>query len=162
MLIDDSPRRQWRRAKLEELGRRRHRQSLQYTFLYDHQEEMGVPLSPTTMTLHRQCSMMSEQTLWKKQHPPEPAQASGPSLTFDKSLDLHLADEDVHLVHFPRGHTDGDTVAFFERAKVVSMGDLYFSGMYPIYHPEHDDLPPKKWTLFHAANANFSYSAGDM
>jgi hypothetical protein len=29
-------------------------------------------------------------------------------------------------------------VVFFTKGKVVSMGDLYFSGMYPIFHPEHD------------------------
>jgi glyoxylase-like metal-dependent hydrolase (beta-lactamase superfamily II) len=32
---------------------------------------------------------------------------------------------------------DGDSVVFFEKSNVVNMGDLYFSGMYPIFHPEH-------------------------
>lgn len=45
--------------------------------------------------------------------------------------------EEVRIVHLTHGHTDGDTVVFFPQGKVVSMGDLYFSGMYPIFHPEH-------------------------
>jgi glyoxylase-like metal-dependent hydrolase (beta-lactamase superfamily II) len=80
--------------------------------------------------------LMTEQTLWKKQHPPMPKQA-WPTLTFDQSIKLFLNGEEVQIIHMVHGHTDGDTVVFFPQNKVVSMGDLYFSGMYPIFHPEH-------------------------
>ena len=80
---------------------------------------------------------MTEQTLWKKQHPPVSVSAL-PILTFDQAIALHLDQEEVKVIHLPRGHTDGDSVVFFTQNKIVSMGDLYFSGMYPIFHPEHD------------------------
>jgi len=54
-----------------------------------------------------------------------------PSITYEKSLSLHMNDEEIELIHFPRGHTDGDSVVFFKKANVVHMGDHFFSGFYP-------------------------------
>jgi glyoxylase-like metal-dependent hydrolase (beta-lactamase superfamily II) len=80
--------------------------------------------------------LKTEQLLWKKTHPAFPSVAL-PILTFDQLLSLHFNGEEVQMVHFPGGHTDGDTAVFFEKGKVASLGDLYFAGMYPIFHPEH-------------------------
>jgi glyoxylase-like metal-dependent hydrolase (beta-lactamase superfamily II) len=54
-----------------------------------------------------------------------------PVITYTDGLTIHWNDEDVRLVHFPLGHTDGDTVVFFSDSKVVHLGDLMFNGMFP-------------------------------
>ncbi|WP_370279556.1 MBL fold metallo-hydrolase [Pontibacterium sp.] len=54
-----------------------------------------------------------------------------PSLTYDSTLTLHMNGETVKLVHYPGGHTDGDTVVFFDEANVVHTGDHFFNGFFP-------------------------------
>lgn len=125
-------------SKLKELKGGSPRFIVNTHFHYDHtggNEVFGPTATIIAATAVRD-RLMSEQTLWKKQHPPAPQQAL-PNLTYDQSLTLHFNDEEIRIVHYPHGHTDGDTVVFFLESKVVSMGDLYFSGMYPIFHPEH-------------------------
>ena len=54
-----------------------------------------------------------------------------PSVTFSDKLTLHAGGQVIRLVHFPRAHTDGDTVVFIDGPKVVHMGDMFFNGMFP-------------------------------
>ena len=54
-----------------------------------------------------------------------------PDVTFEDSVTLHFAGEEIELVHYGKGHTDGDSVVFFKNAEVVHMGDLYFSNRFP-------------------------------
>lgn len=54
-----------------------------------------------------------------------------PSLTFANSMNLHFNGEQLHVVHYPNGHTDGDAVIFFRNNNVVHMGDHYFKGIFP-------------------------------
>jgi len=62
-----------------------------------------------------------------------PVPAGGlPTITFEHALALHFDGETIRVLHLPPGHTDGDSVVFFERADVVHMGDLFFNGLYPI------------------------------
>ncbi|HWM84951.1 MAG TPA: MBL fold metallo-hydrolase, partial [Kofleriaceae bacterium] len=39
-----------------------------------------------------------------------------PVVTYQQQVSLHMNGEEIRLVHFPRGHTDGDTVVFFTGA----------------------------------------------
>jgi glyoxylase-like metal-dependent hydrolase (beta-lactamase superfamily II) len=55
--------------------------------------------------------------------PPE----AWPTVTFDGEMDLHLNGEDIRLLKLPAGHTDGDVVVFFAKAKVVHMGDVFIA-----------------------------------
>jgi cyclase len=126
-------------AKLKELGGDAPRFIVNTHFHYDHSggnEVLGSSSVVIAATAVRD-RLGKEQLLWKKKHPPLPKQA-WPVLTFERELVLHLNGESVRIVHLPKGHTDGDTVVFFPNRKVASMGDLYFSGMYPIFHPEHE------------------------
>jgi cyclase len=62
----------------------------------------------------------------------EPIPREGlPVVTYQESASLHMNGEEIKLIHFPRGHTDGDTVVFFSGANVVHMGDHFFSGRFP-------------------------------
>ncbi len=54
-----------------------------------------------------------------------------PSITYQKAMKLHFNEEEISLVHYANGHTDGDSVVFFKKANVVHMGDHFFSGFYP-------------------------------
>lgn len=54
-----------------------------------------------------------------------------PVITFDHHLTVHINGEDIRAVHFPNGHTDGDSVIFFTKSNVVHMGDNYFAGLFP-------------------------------
>ncbi|MBA3770525.1 MAG: MBL fold metallo-hydrolase, partial [Blastocatellia bacterium] len=45
-----------------------------------------------------------------------------PILTYTESMSIFLNGEEVKLVHYPNGHTDGDTVVFFINANVVHLG----------------------------------------
>ncbi|MBZ5505626.1 MAG: MBL fold metallo-hydrolase [Acidobacteriia bacterium] len=58
--------------------------------------------------------------------------AALPIITFENDVSVHLNGEDIHAIHFPHGHTDGDSVIFFKQSNVVHMGDDFFNGgMFP-------------------------------
>ena len=54
-----------------------------------------------------------------------------PVVTYDQSIAVHFNGEDLDVVHYPHGHTDGDSVIFFTGSNVVHMGDDFFNGMFP-------------------------------
>jgi cyclase len=54
-----------------------------------------------------------------------------PIVTYTESMSLYINGEEIRAVHFPNGHTDGDTVVFFKNANVVHLGDDFFVGRFP-------------------------------
>ncbi|MEE8429072.1 MAG: MBL fold metallo-hydrolase [Gammaproteobacteria bacterium] len=76
--------------------------------------------------------LMSRQEikLFNMVQEPQPKEAL-PVITFDDSLSIHFNGEELKVVHYPRGHTDGDTMVFFTGSNVVHMGDHYFARMFP-------------------------------
>jgi cyclase len=54
-----------------------------------------------------------------------------PAVTYSDKLTLYAGDEQIRLVHYPHAHSNGDTVVFFEKSKVVHMGDMFFNGLFP-------------------------------
>ncbi len=62
--------------------------------------------------------------------PPAPKDAL-PVITFNDRASLHVNGEEIRAVHFPHGHTDGDSVIYFTQSNVVHMGDDFFNGMFP-------------------------------
>jgi glyoxylase-like metal-dependent hydrolase (beta-lactamase superfamily II) len=65
--------------------------------------------------------------------PPTPPAAHGalPVLTFDDRVFVHLNGEDIRAIHFPAGHTDGDSVIVFTQSNVVHMGDDFVTYGFP-------------------------------
>ena len=55
---------------------------------------------------------------------PQPKDAL-PIITYDDVVTLHLNGEDIRVQHFPSGHTDGDSIVFFSKSRVVHMGDEF-------------------------------------
>jgi cyclase len=51
-----------------------------------------------------------------------------PVITFDQSASVHFNGEEIKLIHYGAGHTDGDSVIYFTRANVVHMGDQFVNG----------------------------------
>jgi cyclase len=54
-----------------------------------------------------------------------------PIVTYTDTMSLNFDGEELKLVHFPAGHTDGDTVVFFTKSNVVHMGDDFFLNSFP-------------------------------
>ncbi len=54
-----------------------------------------------------------------------------PILTFDHDVTVHLNGEDIRALHFPSGHTDGDSIIFFPTSNVVHMGDDFVRYGFP-------------------------------
>ena len=61
---------------------------------------------------------------------PAPREAL-PVVTFNDRATVHLNGEDIRAVHFPGGHTDGDSVIFFTKSNVVHMGDDFVTYGFP-------------------------------
>jgi cyclase len=61
---------------------------------------------------------------------PQPKDAL-PILTFDHDMTVHLNGEDIRALHFPSGHTDGDSIIFFPTSNVVHMGDDFVRYGFP-------------------------------
>jgi glyoxylase-like metal-dependent hydrolase (beta-lactamase superfamily II) len=62
----------------------------------------------------------------------EPMAAAGlPVVTYAGSVSVHFNGEEIRVIHYPHGHTDGDSVIFFTKSNVVHMGDDFFAGRFP-------------------------------
>ena len=62
----------------------------------------------------------------------KPAEKAGlPIITFEHDVTVHLNGEDIRALHFPSGHTDGDSIIFFPKNNVVHMGDDFVRYGFP-------------------------------
>lgn len=64
------------------------------------------------------------------EHKPAPKEAL-PIITFEHDVTVHLNGEDIRALHFPAGHTDGDSVIYFPQSNVVHMGDDFVTYGFP-------------------------------
>lgn len=71
-----------------------------------------------------------KSTVFNSTTPPSPKEAL-PVITFDQTLTVHFNGEDIRAIHYPKGHTDGDSVVFFSASNVVHLGDDFFAGRFP-------------------------------
>jgi len=74
--------------------------------------------------------------LMKSTTPPAPKDAL-PIITFNDRATVYLNGEDIRAIHFPNGHTDGDSVIFFPHANVVHMGDDFVTYGFPFVDVEN-------------------------
>jgi glyoxylase-like metal-dependent hydrolase (beta-lactamase superfamily II) len=64
---------------------------------------------------------------WAAANPKE----AWPVVTFGDRVSIHFNGEEIKAIHFPKGHTDGDSIIFFIGSNVVHMGDDFFAGRFP-------------------------------
>ena len=80
--------------------------------------------------VRRRLATEQKSEFFKRTTPASPKEAL-PVITFDKSLSVHFNGEEIKVIHFPKGHTDGDSVIFFTTSNVVHMGDDFFVAAFP-------------------------------
>jgi cyclase len=54
-----------------------------------------------------------------------------PLITYNASMTFYFNGEEVRVVHYPHGHTDGDSVIYFTSSNVAHLGDDFFAGRFP-------------------------------
>ncbi len=70
--------------------------------------------------------MLGEQTSGRGNPRPAPKSAL-PAVTYADGVKMHINGDEMHIIHIPTGHTDGDSIVFWKKANVIHMGDLYFN-----------------------------------
>ena len=80
--------------------------------------------------VRKRLSTEQKSEVFKRTTPASPKEAL-PVITFGQSLSVHFNGEEIRVIHFPQGHTDGDSVIFFISSNVVHMGDDFFAGRFP-------------------------------
>ena len=120
------------RAALAKLGPGKLEFVLNTHWLSDHTGGNAIfgPQAPIIGHRHVRERLSSRQHVLGRVVEPSPPEAL-PVITFDDSVSIHFNGEEIRAVHFPRGHTDGDSVIFFTGANVVHMGDDFFAGIFP-------------------------------
>lgn len=54
-----------------------------------------------------------------------------PAVTHEHGVSLHFNGEEIRVIPLGPGHTDGDSVVYFTKSKVVHMGDQFFRDRFP-------------------------------
>jgi cyclase len=81
--------------------------------------------------VRRRLSTEQKSKFFNRTTPPSPKEAL-PVITFDQAISIFFNGEEIKVIHFPHGHTDGDSVIFFTGSNVVHMGDDFFAGRFPV------------------------------
>ena len=117
---------------LKALGSARPRFILNTHFHGDHTEGNEFFGKDSTIIAHVNVRkrLSQDNTVLGRLVPAAPVQA-WPMITYTESMSIHVNGDDVKAMYFPSGHTDGDTVVFFNKANVVHLGDDFFVGRFP-------------------------------
>ena len=119
-------------AALKELGSDKPRFVLNTHWHGDHTEGNEFFGKESTIVAHINVRkrLMDPPTIFGQKTAPYQPFAL-PIVTYTESMTIHINGEEVRLVHYPNGHTDGDTIVFFDKANVVHLGDDFFVGRFP-------------------------------
>ena len=74
---------------------------------------------------------MTKETITNSKTTPPRDKDAWPVITFDEQIDFHLNNEDIEVIHFGSGHTDGDAIIHFKKANAFHAGDLFVRYGYP-------------------------------
>ena len=81
--------------------------------------------------VRQRLSVEQKSKFFNRTTPASPKEAL-PVITFDQAVSIFFNGEEIKVIHFPKGHTDGDSVIFFTGSNVVHMGDDFFNGRFPV------------------------------
>ena len=59
------------------------------------------------------------------------AKGALPVITFRQDSTVHFNGENIEILHYTSGHTDGDAIVFFRKSNVVHMGDNFVRYGFP-------------------------------
>ena len=90
-------------------------------------KRMGV----TVIAHERVRERMMKEHVYKETKEPPRDKDAWPVITLADRVSLHLNDEDIDLLHFGNGHTDGDVIVHFKKANVFHTGDIFVRYGYP-------------------------------
>jgi cyclase len=97
----------------------------------------NLPLHDATIIAHdnvrkrlAQSNMLGNGGSMKMEQPAGPPEAL-PVITFQHDVTLHVNGEDIHALHAPSGHTDGDSLVFFPKSNVLHTGDDFVRYGFP-------------------------------
>ena len=76
-------------------------------------------------------NVLNRMTLRVPNQPPVPDEALPDDEYGTPQKDLFFNGEAVVIYHMPRAHTDGDSIVFFRRSDVVSVGDIFTPDRWP-------------------------------
>jgi glyoxylase-like metal-dependent hydrolase (beta-lactamase superfamily II) len=68
---------------------------------------------------------------------PPPPEGQWPEITFDRQITLHMNGEEIKVIGLP-AHSEGDSIVYFTKSKVLHMGDNYFPDTSPMLFPGPD------------------------
>jgi glyoxylase-like metal-dependent hydrolase (beta-lactamase superfamily II) len=54
-----------------------------------------------------------------------------PTITFARDTVFNVNGDELHVMHVPSAHTDGDSIVHFTKSNVIHMGDTFFNKLYP-------------------------------
>jgi len=136
LIVDDDYRQMGEKlaAALKALGQEKPRFILNTHWHGDHTQGNEIFGKDSTIVAHfnvrTRMSQSNVNTFFNSTTPASPVHA-WPVVTYTESMSIHINGDEVKMVHFPNGHTDGDTVVFFTKANVVHLGDDFFVGRFP-------------------------------
>lgn len=107
----------------------------------DHTSGNAIIGKGANIIAHKNCKASFLKGLKPEQNP---SMVGAPHTTYEGEMELKLDENPIFLHHFGPGHTSGDTVVIFPKAKVIHTGDLFFSGM-PPYIDVRDGASTKNW-----------------
>lgn len=119
-------------AALKQLGSEKPRFILNTHWHGDHTEGNEFFGKDSTIVAHVNVRkrLLDPPIIFGQKTSPYPSFAL-PIVTYTESMTIYINGEEIRLVHYPNGHTDGDTVVFFDKANVVHFGDTFFAGRFP-------------------------------
>jgi cyclase len=74
---------------------------------------------------------MKETTTFRGQARKPSETVALPMMTYGAGMSVYFNGEQIKAIHFPKGHTDGDTILYFVNSNVVHLGDDFFAGRFP-------------------------------
>lgn len=134
LIVDDqfAPLAEKIRAALQKLGEAKLKYVLNTHWHGDHTGSNVKFGSEATIIAHDNVRkrLASDQQVMGEKVAASPKEAL-PVITFDQTLTVYFNGEEIRAMHFPHGHTDGDSIIFFTQSNVVHMGDDFFAGRFP-------------------------------
>jgi len=134
LIVDDkfAPLAEKIRAALKEVGGGQLKFILNTHWHGDHTGANPVfgPEAPIIAHTNVRQRLATEQRRGERVTPPMDPKG-WPVITFDESVSVHFNGEEIKVIHFPHGHTDGDSVIFFTGSNVAHLGDDFFAGRFP-------------------------------